>query len=72
MFSASLWASHGVCPNNCFKVTPTRYASDAAMAPTKNVVRPERHQDEVDHRLLSDPIATNTMPVSIIDSMRDC
>ena len=34
------------------------------MAPTTRVVTLECHQDEVDHLLLIDPMATKTMPVS--------
>ena len=46
---------------------PTRYASEAAIAPTNSVMRPEYHHDEVDHLLFIEPMAKKTMPVSTIE-----
>lgn len=54
-------------PSKLFKNTPVAYANPAAIVPTARVEKPERHHDEVDHRLLTEPIVKNTPPVMIIE-----
>src|SRR5438046_643325 len=46
-----------------FKNTPTKYASAAAVPPTKSVDNPDRHHDTVDHLLLIEPMMKKTKPV---------
>ena len=52
--------------------TPVQYASEAAIAPTNSVVKPECHHEEVDHLLFSEPIAKKTIAVSATDSASEC
>ena len=53
-------------------MTPTKYASAAAIEPTKSVVKPECNHDDVDHLLFMEPIAKKTIPVRITDNLNDC
>ena len=56
----------------CLESTPAKYASAAAIVPTKSVVRPECHHGEVDHLLLIEPMMTKTIAVRVTESRREC
>src|SRR5262249_38295815 len=61
-----------ICPpdTNVFRKTPTAYARAAAIPPTSSVATPDRHQETVDQRLFTEPMAKKTAPVRIIETMK--